>query len=212
MIKAVLFDLDGTLVQQHDAYILSTVQKALDAFNKPMDEEFARELWHGWGGDRDESVRRHTGVQDTAEFWNVFWKLDTADVRAGNTFAYDDLGVLQELKEKGMKIGIVTSSQPEVVELELKKVDFRDFDCIINNKSGGGMKLKPHPDMILLALDELGILPEEAMYVGDSPVDVTASLAAGVKSVIVSREGNPFQPDGRSVKVILSLRELLGSL
>ena len=65
MIKAVLFDLDGTLVQQHDEYILSTVQKALDAFNKPMDNRFAREMWQGWCEDRNELVRRHTGVEQS---------------------------------------------------------------------------------------------------------------------------------------------------
>jgi pyrophosphatase PpaX len=209
MLKAVLFDLDGTLVYQKHEYVSRVVQETLSRLGLPYLEGFTKEFWYGLAGDRNSSISKWLGIEDTKRFWSVFWELDDPGMRAQNTEAYEDVGVLEALREKGLKLGLVTSSLEEIAKLEMQKLNGFSFDCTVSHIKGAGQRLKPHPDPILAALKQLGVRASEAMYVGDSPIDIEASLAAGVKPAVVVREGNNFQSGGSHVVVLSSLYGLL---
>ena len=76
---------------------------------------------------------------------------------------------------------------------------------------------KPHPEPLLVALEKLGVPPEEAVYVGDSPEDVTMARAAGVFAVGIpggfpNREAlEASAPDLLSPSLEAALRELVDS-
>ena len=93
--------------------------------------------------------------------------------------------VLERLAGEGRKLGIVTSKRRKTVDLAFGVLPLRHFfEAVVT--SDEVVQPKPHPEPVLVALERLGSLPEEAAFVGDSPFDVGAGKAAGVFTVGVS--------------------------
>ena len=93
--------------------------------------------------------------------------------------------ILQSLKKRGIKIGIVTGrmTKGEHKWLELRRLNIHRFvDTMV---TGAEAPAKPAPDGLLKCIKELGLSPEECIFVGDSRVDVIAGKKAGVKTVAV---------------------------
>jgi phosphoglycolate phosphatase-like HAD superfamily hydrolase len=190
MIKALISDLDGTLVRHKPEYIKSTVENTLSELGLPYDkkflEYFAPKFWYG--SDRNKIIEEELRTE-RMKFWNVFWKHDNAKERAKHTEVYDDVSALIDLRRKGFKLGIVTGALTEVANAEISKIKlkFNDFgfDSIVSNN--------PH---------------DEAVYVGDLPEDVDAAIRAQVKPVVILREPIRSVNYDSSVKVISSLYEI----
>src|SRR5581483_6319750 len=93
--------------------------------------------------------------------------------------------VLVRLRETGRRLGIVTAKRRATVELAFRRVRLGHlFETIV-----GGDETehhKPHPEPLLVAARRLGIRPESAAYVGDSPFDVRAAKAAGMRAIAVT--------------------------
>jgi HAD superfamily hydrolase (TIGR01509 family) len=88
--------------------------------------------------------------------------------------------LVQRLHEQGCKLGIATSSGRKLPYLDHWGV--RDlFDSIIGREDV--VQRKPHPEVIIRCLEDLDLEPEDAAYVGDSPIDIEAGRAAGVYTV-----------------------------
>jgi HAD superfamily hydrolase (TIGR01549 family) len=108
-----------------------------------------------------------------------------------NTGAKIDLAtgaveLLGLLKQRGLKIGVVTSRAmvaekqwQELEELEVAHL----FDAVV---TASDSRKKPAPDTVIECLECLGVLPEECVIVGDSLADIIAGKAAGVKTVAVT--------------------------
>ena len=125
---------------------------------------------------------------------------------------------LSRLRSAGIKVAVVTSKRLISVEMALK--NFPEMRNVVDRfvTMEDTTEHKPHPEPLLKGLELLGDVPrEEAAYVGDSPFDVEAAKAAGLTSVAVSwgafseerlREAGPdhLVPDIESaVDVLLSL-------
>jgi pyrophosphatase PpaX len=125
---------------------------------------------------------------------------------------------LSRLRPSGMKVAVVTSKRRVSVEMALKNFpDLRDVvDRFVTMEDTN--EHKPHPEPLWRGLELVGGVPKaEAAYVGDSPFDVEAAKAAGLTSVAVSwgafsedrlREAEPdhLVPDiASAVDVLLSL-------
>jgi len=90
---------------------------------------------------------------------------------------------LEEMKEKGLKLGVATNGQRAITEEALKRLDASGlFDVVMG--ADDVKNAKPAPDMILCACERLGFKPEEAVYVGDQHTDVAAGRAAGCCATI----------------------------
>lgn len=88
---------------------------------------------------------------------------------------------LATLAARGLKLGIVTGARADVIEL-LRDHQVADrFEVIVT--AGDVATRKPDPEGIRLCLERLGVAPAEAVYVGDAPIDIEASHAAGVSSI-----------------------------
>lgn len=99
---------------------------------------------------------------------------------------------LAALDAQGTKIALVTNKPEFAIAQILDHFEItRYFPVII----GASAKVphKPAPDMVLLALDKLGLKPADALFVGDSPADARAAQAASVKVVLV-RNGYSREP------------------
>ncbi|HVI42752.1 MAG TPA: HAD-IA family hydrolase, partial [Anaerovoracaceae bacterium] len=95
------------------------------------------------------------------------------------------LELLEELKARGYKTGIVTSRLSATTEIGLKKYDMaKYFDAIVTCDDTD--KHKPDPEPVYIALERLGSKPEESIMIGDSMFDILCAKNAGVKAVLVS--------------------------
>ena len=101
------------------------------------------------------------------------------------TRVYDGLlNMLSELKAKGIKLAVV-SNKPDSAVQKLSREYFGDrMDFAVGPSDG--VRCKPYPDMAETALKALGIAKKNAVFVGDSEVDVQTGLNAGLDVIAVS--------------------------
>lgn len=101
------------------------------------------------------------------------------------------LRAVRELRAAGFKTAIVTNGYSwQFRELD-KQFGLNAVDFVATiDASGLRMKPKPAPDLLRLAVRELGVKPSEALYVGDAWVDVSAGKRAGVNTVLLAHARN----------------------
>lgn len=102
--------------------------------------------------------------------------------------------LLEELKRRGYKLGIVTNGVPDLQREKLAGCGVADrFDAIV--VSGEIDCGKPDPGIFRHICGELGVQPADCVMVGDNPGrDVAGAIAAGMRSVWVQRHGRPRDP------------------
>ena len=90
---------------------------------------------------------------------------------------------LRSMKDAGIKLALATNAPNVSAEDLMASVNLKGvFDMIIG--SDDVVNPKPAPDMLLLACERCGFRPDEAVYVGDMPVDMIAGRRAGLTAVI----------------------------
>ncbi len=203
MIKAVLFDLDGTLVCTKPAYRYSTTGKVLSRFGLTKSEREIDRFWFKPGRDK---LLEGWGMEPE-RFWKAFWEHDTIHSRKKETHAFYDCRVLEDLKGMGMKLGLVTGSPLPLAQMELEMVGI-EFDAVVIARPRDGITPKPHPHGILECLGMLGIRAREAVFVGNSEEDIHAAKEAKVLDILVERGEHEFRGQEPSER-IKSLKDLL---
>lgn len=203
MIKAILFDVDGVLIDPHEA-LIESFKATLEHFGFYVDKndilqhkglpgkDWIRELVR-------DSVERGKQKEITyAEIneeliskmrdWHLKYYL-RIHPKYAKTLA--DIELLKLLKRK-YKMAVVTNSSDEEIHkiLEgkgLSKVDGEPlFDIIVAIKEG--IEPKPSPHMINIVINELGVHPSEVLFAGDTEKDILAGKAAGVLTCLVGGE------------------------
>jgi pyrophosphatase PpaX len=183
VLKAALFDFDGTLVDTTDLIY----QSMRHAAGEVLGREFSREILMANVG---QPLPRQMELL-SAEHAEAL--LDS--YRLHNEENHDALikefpGVedsLARLHSAGVRVAVVTSKRRFSVDMALKT--FPGLGEVVDAwvTMEDTTEHKPRPEPLLKGLELLGNVPrEEAAYVGDSPFDVAAAKAAGVKSVAVS--------------------------
>ena len=184
-IKAVLFDLDGTLTDT-EKYYQEAWPKALRHFGYEVEDDFALQL---------RSLGRPFAPM---RFKEIFGQdFDYTAVRQYRKELVEELikqhgiplkpgarEILSWLRERGVLTALVTANNYGRAERYLKKIDLFDcFDRIIcaNMVEQG----KPAPDIYAFACSELGIDPKETFAVEDSPNGVTSAYLAGCNVIMV---------------------------
>lgn len=183
--KAVIFDLDGTLLDTL-ADLASAVNAALTANGMPARSIDEVRAFVG-NGVRNLMRRAIPQGEQNPAFEKVF-----ADFRAyyaehckDATKPYDGImELLEALKQRGCRLAIVSNKLDSAVK-ELTKEYFGDYITVaIGDREG--VARKPAPDTVFAALEELGVTKEEAIYVGDSDVDIMTAMNAGLPCISVT--------------------------
>lgn len=92
--------------------------------------------------------------------------------------------LIDELEKRGYSLGIVTSRTKSQAMVGLKKFNMiSKFDCFVSCEDTTAHK--PDPAPMQIALEKLGLRPNEAIYVGDSRYDIQCAHNAGVQAVLV---------------------------
>lgn len=209
MYKAVIFDLDDTLVRTHDEYRYHLVGKTLRAFGVTTTNEHINRFW--LEGTRDGIIEKYFDV-NTQIFWETFNQHNIPSERQRYTVAYDDARIVKELKQNGLRIGIVTASPPNIAEMEVDLIGKDYFDVVISARNDHGYRPKPDPHALFECLRMLNVDKKEAIYVGNGAEDVVTAKAAGVLDVFLDR-GEYEHPDAQptvTIKTLFDLRKLLG--
>ena len=184
MIRAVLFDLDGTLADTAPdlTYALNRVRDARGLPPLPLSatRPFAS---HGARGLIGVGFNVQPGDPGYSELRDEF--LATyADNLCRETRLFAGLPeLLDQLEARELPWGVVTNKQERFALplLELLKVRSRAA-CVIGGDTTG--KSKPHPEPLLAASRAIGLAPESCIYVGDDLRDVQAGQAAGMTTAV----------------------------
>jgi len=200
-IQAVLFDLDFTLAKpgpdlgpegyqrlgrrfglelDPSRYKEARV-KAVEGLRKHPDFRHDEEIWvafteriiRGMGGDSD---RAYECAIEMTRAWEQAHNFDLFD---------DALPVLAHLREHGLKIGLVSNTGRDVEEFLAHHS--LQIDVALSSRVHG--RVKPHPTIFKAVLDRLGVEPEHAAMVGDSPEDdLEGARGLGMQAFLVDRE------------------------
>jgi HAD superfamily hydrolase (TIGR01509 family) len=191
VIKAVIFDVDGTLVNSVDLHARAW-QEALAHFGKHFAFERVR-YQIGKGGDQLMPV--FLSEEELEEFGEELEKY------RGELFKREYLPrvkgfpavreLFQRVKDEGLSIALASSAKGE--ELESYKKLARIEDLVEEETSADDAeKSKPHPDIFEAALERLGdTRPSEAVVVGDTPYDAEAAGKIGLRTVGLLSGGFP---------------------
>lgn len=180
MIRGVIFDVDGTLVDSNPAHAQAWLQ-ALEEFGHKADaEEIRRSI--GMGGDK--IIPMQTPWSDEEPEGKALAK------RRGQIFEERYLpklnafrgaqDLVRKLHEQGLKLAVASSAQPKELDPLLDLVGIRDL-LSEKTSSGDAENSKPDPDIVAVALQRLGLKAEEVIMVGDTPYDLSAARKLSIR-------------------------------
>ena len=207
---AVLFDLDGTLIDSI-GLLLECVHHTFEGRTPaPTDDEWIA----GIGTPLRKQLAAYTTNDDEIEQLVDRYRNYQREHHDRMTWAFPGVtDTLLELERRGHPMGIVTSKSNEMMDRGLEWVGImRHMQTRIGMDNA--KKHKPDPFPVLMALEELGYSTDEAVFVGDSPHDIASGNAAGVISIAAlwgpfTREQlEPLKP----TRLIETITELPGVL
>jgi putative hydrolase of the HAD superfamily len=220
VLRAVVFDVDFTLARPGpelgpDGYRELGLRYGLDL--DPARYEQARAAAFA-------EVKRHPEFDHDEEIWILFTEqiirgmggegptyaaaveMERGWMKAAHFALYDDaLPALEELRGRGLKLGLLSNSARDLDEFVAHHRLV--VDAVLTSHAHG--KTKPHESIFWALLELLGVEPQEALMIGDTiEDDVEGALAIGMRAVLLDRDGRYPGVDGR----ISDLKGLAGAL
>lgn len=210
-LKAVLFDIDGTLVDSNYLHVdawdraLADVGHPVDAWriHRAIGMDSSRLLETLLGDDADE-------LGDRAKDRHAHHY----EASSGRLRSFDGAQVLlRELHGRGLQVVLATSAPPDELEVLLSVLDVDDALSEVTSSSDVETA-KPEPDIVRVALDKAGVSAESAIFVGDAVWDVEAAKRAGVGVIGVLSGGVSAQElrDAGAIAVYDDVRDLFDHL
>lgn len=187
--KAIIFDVDGTLVDRRDAFI-RFCNYLIDRYGKDYPFDMPKEALIDYMVEIDENG--YGGLESFIPRLNKRWRLplvieefiaERNEVFGGMTTAYPELyEVLDVLKDR-YRLGIITNGFSTVQRDKINAVGIAGYfeDIIV---SGDLDYEKPDARIFALSCQNLGVSPEEAIYIGDYyPNDIAGAMGAGIMPI-----------------------------
>lgn len=182
--KAVIFDMDGT--------ILNTIEDLADALNFALKtNKFPKrsllEVKSFVGNGIRTLIKRSVPdeinddeVKQLNADFTEYYSVHCAD----KTKPYEGiLELISKLKKEGLKTAVISNKADYAVQILLEQYFNGLFDVSVGERSG--VRKKPAPDTVNEVLKTLNCSPDEAIYVGDSEVDIETAKNAGIECIIV---------------------------
>ena len=184
--------------ERYDAARLAAIQALQAARDLVHDEEvwiaFTEQIVRGMGGDAE-------GARECAVDMVRAWE------RHENFSLYEDaLPVLEELRGRGLRIGLVSNGQRDLEEFTVHHA--LQVDAVVGSKAHG--RTKPHPSIFVAALEALRVNADETAMVGDSyEDDIEGARSLGMRAILLDRDGLRPDEDDR-IDTLLALPAALG--
>jgi HAD superfamily hydrolase (TIGR01549 family) len=182
-VRALIFDLDGTLVDTVYAHVFAW-QRALAEAELPIDGWKIHRRVGMSGGLFTRAVGREVGRPLTEG------EAEAIQARHGELFREllperrplpGAVGLLADLSELGIAYGIATSGRRPEIDLSLDALGVRDDAVVIER--GRVQRAKPEPDLFLTCAEQLGVPADECFVVGDAVWDLLAARRAHMLSI-----------------------------
>lgn len=182
MIKAILFDLDGTIHDSRDV-VFFCINKTFAHFGVPAPtKEAIVSAVHAGSANLFAQLAPKNKNQEMLNYFREIYKTERSKIEPYKNAQ----SMLKRLHERGYKLGVVSSARA-AEEFVMSYGLHGLFDVIVGGNTTA--KHKPDPEPVLFALNSLKVSPEEAIIVGDLPADIKAGRAAGLKASIAIMHG-----------------------
>lgn len=186
--KAILFDLDGTLIDSApDLALASNILLAEFGHSKLSVDQVRSMIGNGLAklverafaakGEKLDAATLKDRTDQMMVIYSRYLILETKLFSGARE-------ILNFCKDNEILAGVVTN-KPEIATRKI--LNYFGFTDLVNVVVGGdtGPKRKPSPDMLVFALQSLGVDVQDALMVGDSPADIDAANAANMRSIAV---------------------------
>lgn len=176
--KAIIFDIDGTLID-NEKQVICSLQKLLETITP---KKYSYEDLLFVLGIPGEKVLSILGIENREQALERWYEIH-------HSYSYMEQifpgirEMLEELKNTGVRLGIVTSRIRNECDKFLEQYQFTDY-FEASTCSGETLHSKPAPDPLLAVLDKMQVSPSEALYVGDSIYDMECAASAGVDNAL----------------------------
>lgn len=210
MIKAVLFDFDGVVVDSEPVHY-----KTFMEFTRSLGITVDKERWYrefaGTGSKNIFTVLLgEAGITDEKTIDEYVEKRKEAYgelVRQGKVGRVDGIDeFLEKLKRKKIKAAVVSGGHPENIKSALSLFGLENyFETIIG--SGNYKRRKPYPDAFVTAAEKLKVKPEECIAIEDSVSGFRSAKDAGTKVVIMESPALKYLDKSKAEAVIKNFKE-----
>lgn len=210
MIKAVIFDMDGLMIDServtYEGYVLECGKLGL-----VMEKEFYKKVLGHTIPEIFQMFRDKFGESFPMEevLKKVHLYMDDLFVKEGIPVKEGLRELLKYLKDHGYKTVVATSSDRSRVDRILKMAGLEEYfdDSICGDEVKNG---KPNPEVFLKACEKAGVEPEEALVLEDSEAGISAAYAARIPVICVPDMKYPEEEfAGKASKIVNSLTEVL---
>lgn len=188
MIKAVIFDMDGVLIDSEPVYL-------------GFDLEFARtkntqvtldQLYGMVGSSREDAWGYMERAVDNGQSWeelrdefrlrDVYSEMDYRKI-----FRVEAKTILEDLKQRGLVLALASSTQMNIIQRVLRENEIDSyFEVVVSGAQF--QRSKPDPEIYHYTADQLGVREEECIVVEDSTFGVTAAAHAGMSVIAIADE------------------------
>jgi HAD superfamily hydrolase (TIGR01549 family) len=223
-VRAVLFDVDFTLAKPGPEFGPDGYRRAAERCGLTIDPSKHAEARVAALAD----LQKHPELEHDEEIWIAFSErvlrgmgaegdrvrecavaIERAWARAEHFELYEDvLPVLEELRARGISIGLVTNGARDLDEFIDHHRLREHVDVAVSSRIHG--RVKPHESIFRAALEELGVEPDAAAMVGDSPEDdIEGASALGMRAFLLDREER-FPDENKRLPDLYALPAALG--
>ena len=182
--QAVLFDMDGTVLDTL-ADLTNAVNHVLDEYAMPRrtPREVASFVGNGAAKLLGKAVPVGTSEERLADMLRVYQPWYDSHCAILTAPYPGILTLMKSLREAGVKQAVISNKQNSAV----KRLAAEHFPGLLETAVGesAAVRRKPNPDAVLAALREMDVAPEDAVYVGDTEVDLQTAENAGLACAVV---------------------------
>lgn len=201
MVKAVIFDMDGVLIDTEKWLVKYWCQAAREA-GFPMERKHALAIRSLAGEYANVYLKEIFG--EKFSYWTVrerrkeLMRQHLKEHGIEKKQGVEE--VLDYLRDKGIKTAVATATDPERARKYLTEIEIYDkldkIICATMVEHG-----KPKPDIYLYACEQIGEKPEDCIAVEDSPNGVQSAVSAGLRTIMVP---DLTEPDAKTASLILA--------
>jgi membrane protein len=204
--KAILFDIDGTLVDSNDLHVT-----AWDQVLREAGHNFDRATLHsqiGKGGDNYvPALLPEAGEEEQERLKKAHGEVFKRSIEQVKPFP-GARELLLKVRDSGRKVVLASSASGEELEKHVENLGAADILDGSTSKDDVGHS-KPCPDIFQAAVERAGVRPDEAIAVGDTPYDIEAARRSGIETVAVRSGGFPDEALRDAIAIYDDVGEIL---